>query len=100
MPMLAQTRWMPPPQRVAAVLWITFLMATAATGVFFSMIDPEDLRPCVPFPEVSRMAAYTVGFFMFWALTGVTALLAVAFVYPPAPEPSAARRLADQLRDS
>lgn len=100
MPLLEQTRWMPPPQRVAAVLWITFLLAVTATGVFFSLIDPMDLKYCVPFPEVSRMAAYTIGFFMFWALTAVTALLAVFFVYPPAPENSAAQQLIkDRLRE-
>lgn len=100
MPLLEKTRWLPPPQRIAAVLWITFLLAAAATGVFFSMIDPMDLRYCVPFPEVSRMAAYTIGFFMFWTLTASTALLAVFFVYPPAPEDSAAARLKDRFERS
>jgi hypothetical protein len=85
MPLLEKTRWIPAPQRIAVVLWIAFLTAAIATGVFFSVIDPLDLKDCVPFPEVSRHAAYTLGFFLFWALTALSALLAVFFVYPPAP---------------
>ncbi|MCB1750051.1 MAG: hypothetical protein KDK06_22970 [Gammaproteobacteria bacterium] len=77
---------MPVPQRFGAVMWLSFLMATVATGVFFSIIDPDDLRYCVPFPEVSRMAAYTIGFFLFWLLTAASGVLAVAFTYPPDPD--------------
>lgn len=86
MELLAKTRWMPVPQRFGAVMWLSFLMATVATGVFFSIIDPDDLRYCVPFPEVSRMAAYTIGFFLFWLLTAASGVLAVAFTYPPDPD--------------
>ncbi|MEN9726750.1 MAG: hypothetical protein RL434_1116 [Pseudomonadota bacterium] len=77
--------WIPVPQRIAAVLWIAFLAAAGATGVFFSVIDPLELKYCVPFSEVSRLAAYTIGFFLFWALTSVTALMSVLFVYPARP---------------
>jgi hypothetical protein len=83
MQLFDRARWYPPPQRIGAVLWISFLMAAVADGVFFSTIDPLDLRSCVDFPEVSRMAAYTIGFFLFWLLTGATSLIAVFFVYPP-----------------
>ncbi len=83
--MLDKTRWIPPGPRFGAVAWISFLMAAVATGVFFSVIDPMDLKYCVPFPEVSRMAAYTIGFFLFWLLTGASAVIAVAFVYPSEP---------------
>ena len=87
MELLAKTRWMPVPQRFGAVMWLSFLMATAATGVFFSILDPDDLRYCVPFPEVSRMAAYTIGFFLFWLLTAASGVFAVMFTYPPPPNP-------------
>ena len=80
------TRWMPVPARFGAVLWLSFLLAAVATGVFFSAIDPEELRFCVTFPEVSRTGAYTVGFFLFWLLTAASGVLAVAFTYPPASE--------------
>lgn len=82
MPLISKIRWMTVPQRLAAILWISFLMAVVATGVFFSIIDPLALQYCVPFPEVSRTAAYSIGFFLFWSLTAGASLLAVFFVYP------------------
>ena len=57
-------------------------MAGAATGIFFSSIDPLELKYCVSFPEVSRTGAYTIGFFLFWLLTATSSLLAVFFTYP------------------
>ena len=88
MPLWDKTGWIPAPQRVAAVLWITFLMAGVATGAFFSAIDPMELKYCVSFPEVSRVGAYTVGFLLFWLLAATSALIAVFFVYPGPPEQS------------
>ena len=83
MKVIESARWMSKPQRIAAVLWITFLTASAATGVFFSIVDPMALGDCIDLPKLSRTGAYTVGFFLFWLLTGGSALLAVMFVYPP-----------------
>ncbi|MGE3774154.1 MAG: hypothetical protein AB7I32_14615 [Gammaproteobacteria bacterium] len=85
MPLWDKTGWIPVPQRVAAVLWITFLMAGVATGAFFSAIDPQELKYCVSFPEVSRLGAYTIGFLLFWLLSASSALIAVFFVYPAPP---------------
>jgi hypothetical protein len=87
MPLWDKTGWIPVPQRIAAVLWITFLTAGVATGAFFSAIDPLELKYCVSFPEVSRTAAYTIGFLLFWLLSAASALIAVFFVYPAAPAP-------------
>ncbi len=61
------------------VLWPAFLMAIVAEGVLFSMVDPRDLVVIgLPLAD-SRGAAYTVGFFAFWALfacsSGITYLL-------------------------
>ena len=72
----------PRTQRIITVLWLSFLMAGIACGVFFSTIDPLELRYCVSFPEVSRTGAYTIGFFLFWLLTAASSLLAVFFTYP------------------
>lgn len=69
-------------QRIITTLWLSFLMAGIATGLFFSAIDPFELKYCVDFPEVSRTAAYSIGFLLFWLLTASTSLLAVVFVYP------------------
>lgn len=72
----------PRPQRIVAVLWLSFLMAVIATGVFFSTIDPMELKYCVPFPEVDRTEAYSIGFLLFWLLTASSSLLSVFFTYP------------------
>lgn len=69
-------------QRVITVLWLSFLMAGVATGVFFSAIDPLELKYCVDFPEASRATAYSIGFLLFWLLTASSSLFAVFFVYP------------------
>lgn len=69
-------------QRIVTVLWLSFVMAGIATGAFFSAIDPLELKYCVSFPEVSRIAAYSIGFFLFWILTASSSLLAVFFIYP------------------
>ena len=63
---------------LGAVLWPSFLTAGAATMVFFANIDPETLRTqTLPDWEISRMAGYTIGFFMFWAVTLASSLLSV-----------------------
>jgi hypothetical protein len=72
------------PQRIARivmqVLWPAFLMAIVAEGVFFSMIDPRELQIVAEWLRESRVAAYTVAFFLFWLLfagsSGITYLLA------------------------
>lgn len=80
---------MPVPARFGAVGWLSFLLAGAATGVFFSVLDPDELRFCLPFPEVSRTAAYSIGFFLFWLLTASAGILAVVFTYPVNPDTGA-----------
>ena len=69
-------------QRIATVLWLSFLMAGIATGCFFSVIDPFELQYCVDFPDMSRTGAYSIGFFLFWLLTASSSLLAAFFIYP------------------
>ena len=48
------------------VLWPAFLVAVAAEGVFFSMVDPQELVIVGLHLADSREAAYTLGFFIFW----------------------------------
>ena len=75
--------WVPEPQRFIAVMWLSFLTAGVATTVFFALIDPEEIAPCLPdFPDLTRMQAYTVGFFLFWLLTASSSLLTTYFLYP------------------
>lgn len=50
------------------VLWPAFLLAVVAEGLIFSMIDPQELTIVGLHLADSREAAYSVGFFVFWAL--------------------------------
>lgn len=69
------------------VLWPAFLMSAVAEGVFFSMVDPQELTIVGLHLADSREAAYTVGFFLFWALfsacSGLTYLLSNTAPNPP-----------------
>ncbi len=69
-------------QRVIAVLWPSFLTAGAATGLFFTTFDPADLLVLTGYPEISRTGVYSVGFFLFWALTSSTCVLTCYFQRP------------------
>jgi hypothetical protein len=62
-------------QRLIWVLWPGFLMAIPAVGIVFTLVDPSDLQtPAGPL-EISRLAAYSLGFLLFWALgSGCSAL--------------------------
>lgn len=57
-------------QHWGVVLWPSFVAAGLATVVFFAFVDPLKLRD-ISFPghAISRELGYTVGFFLFWALT-------------------------------
>ncbi len=55
-------------QLAMQVLWPAFLVAVVAEGLLFSMIDPQELTIVGLLFGDSREAAYSVGFFLFWAL--------------------------------
>jgi uncharacterized membrane protein len=58
----------PRAQQVISVLWPSFLVAIVASGVFFSAFNPVDLIPFNLDVDVSPLAAYSIGFFLFWIL--------------------------------
>ncbi|MDR9834962.1 hypothetical protein [Herbaspirillum huttiense] len=63
-------------RNLAIVVWVAFLMAIAAEGVFFSLFNPEELAMASG-REWEALGAYTVGFFCFWGSFVVCGLLAV-----------------------
>ena len=86
---MAEDRFSPAGRRrlrlLGAVLWPSFLTAGVATMVFFANIDPETLRSqTLPDWDITRRAGYTIGFFMFWAVTVASSLLSV-FLFGTAP---------------
>jgi len=72
----------PKVQRVIAILWPSFLMAGVATILFFTAFDPQEFLITTQFSHVSRMGAYTVGFFLFWLLTASSCMLTCYFQRP------------------
>ena len=69
-------------QRCIAVLWPSFLLAGLATTLFFVAFDPEEVLACVGGPALSRLGAYSIGFFFFWSLTAASSLLTCYFRRP------------------
>ena len=57
------------------VLWPAFLGAAAASGVFFSAVDPLEVNLVGIHLEGDRLATYTVGFFVFWVLFSLSGAL-------------------------
>jgi hypothetical protein len=50
------------------ILWPSFLAAGMAEVVFFTVFDPSDF-------DAGRLAAYSIGFFLFWALAAASSAL-------------------------
>ena len=69
-------------QRVIAVLWPSFITSGIATGVFFTLFDPQELMILSGQLDISRMGAYSIGFFGFWILTSSTCALTCYFQRP------------------
>lgn len=73
---------LPRVQRVSAILWPSFLLSVIATGAFFSLFDPYELFSCQGEPPLTRIGAYSIGFFLFWLLTASSSFLTVYFLRP------------------
>lgn len=59
-------------QQAISVLWPSFLTAIVATGVFFSAFNPRDLIPFNLDIDISPLAAYSIGFFLFWIIAAIS----------------------------
>jgi hypothetical protein len=74
------------------VMWCSFLVASAATMVFFAIVDPAPFTDAPTADGSSRMTLYSLGFFFFWAIcAGTAALTAFMLATPAAPAPAAHR---------
>lgn len=72
----------PPGQRIISVLWPSFITSGIATGLFFTAFDPQELVILSGQLEIGRLAAYSIGFFLFWLLTAGTCALSCYFQQP------------------
>ncbi len=74
-------------RRLGPILWPSFLVAAAATAIFFASIDPLTLRAqTLPDVDISRQAGYTIGFFMFWAVCAASSALSVFLATTDVPD--------------
>jgi hypothetical protein len=73
-------------RRVGSVVWPSFFAAGVATMMFFAVVDPVELAGITwPQVDISRMAGYSIGFFMFWLCTISACLFTAMLVAPPLP---------------
>jgi hypothetical protein len=57
------------------ILWPSFLVAAPATGIYFSLFDPVDIDIFTVHITGNRIAAYTMGFFVFWILGAISSAM-------------------------
>jgi hypothetical protein len=59
------------------ILWPSFLVGGIAEGVFFTLVQPEDLIFFDQPIRASKEAIYTIGFFCFWFLCALSSALTI-----------------------
>ncbi|MDJ0738466.1 MAG: hypothetical protein QNJ91_02055 [Gammaproteobacteria bacterium] len=69
-------------QQIISVMWPSFITASAATIVFFTVFDPTELAMIGGFPNLTRTGGYTIGFFCFWLLTSISCAMTCYFRRP------------------
>lgn len=61
--------------KIFRILWPSFLVASIAEGVFFTVIDPQELYLFGEAVHLSKTATYSIGFFGFWAACAASSLM-------------------------
>jgi hypothetical protein len=59
-------------KRLIWILWPSFIVGGIAEGVFFTLIDPQELYLFGEPVHWSATAVYSVGFFMFWMVAAAS----------------------------
>lgn len=70
-------------QRWMWIAWPAFLVAAVLEMVVFALIDPSDLQWSGSRLELSRMAIYTLSFFVFWCGTMLSSTLTTVLSRSP-----------------
>lgn len=61
-------------QRLFWVLWPSFIVAGIAEGLFFTLINPQELYLFGEPVYLSTLATYSIGFFAFWATCAASSI--------------------------
>ena len=59
-------------KRAIWILWPSFIVAGIAEVVFFTVFDPIELHLVGHLLGVSRLAAYSIGFLLFWLFAALS----------------------------
>ena len=62
----------PRSHQAISLLWPSFITAIIASGVFFAAFNPRDLIPFNLDIDINPLAAYSIGFLLFWLLAFVS----------------------------
>jgi hypothetical protein len=81
------------------VMWPSFMVAVVAEGLLFSLIDPLEIGFVSRHLGDSREAAYTIGFFVFWALLMAASTLTWILTNTPPPKPPGIHECARRHED-
>lgn len=55
-------------KRLIWIFWPSFIVAGVAEGLFFTIVDPQELYLFGEAVNFSRTATYSIGFLAFWAI--------------------------------
>ncbi|MCW8964887.1 MAG: hypothetical protein OQL16_13910 [Gammaproteobacteria bacterium] len=69
-------------QRISSILWPSFITAGIANSFFFTFFEPQALLYAAGYSEMSNIAVYSIGFFMFWLLTSSSCVMTSYFMKP------------------
>ena len=72
-------------KRLMWILWPSFIVGGIAEGVFFTLIDPQELYLVGEPVHWSKTAVYSVGFFLFWIVAAASSAF-TCFLQRPAAE--------------
>lgn len=61
--------------KILLVLWPSFVVAGIAEGVFFTVIDPQELYLFGQPVHYSKLATYSLGFLGFWLVCAASSLV-------------------------
>ena len=67
------------------VLWPSFIVGGVGEVLFFTVFDPKELYLFGEASSLSRLAVYSIGFFLCWAFAAASSALSV-FMGRPAKE--------------
>jgi len=71
-------------RRIINIFWPAFIVAGAMDVAFFTLFDPLELSWFGRPSDASRLAAYSIGFFCFWAMAATSSALTCFFQRPAA----------------